>query len=190
MADDPESRLHLDDAIIALLRAGRPDDAFAQLVPEYRRRVFGIAYGILRDRAAAEDAAQEVFLKLWQGLSGYDGRAKLSTWIYAIARNASISALRKRPRAVSLTDPAVAAEADALESAVAPPDAGDAQLWRAVEALPDKQRQVVTLFYQDDRTTEEVAEMLGLPLNTVKTHLHRARARLAVALADTRENAA
>lgn len=190
MADDPESRLYLDDAIIALLRAGRPDDAFAQLVPAYRRRVFGIAYGILRDRAAAEDVAQEVFVKLWQGLGGYDGRAKLSTWIYAIARNASISALRKRPRGISLSDPAVAAEADALESAAAPPDAEDAQLWRAVEALPDRQRQVVTLFYQDDRTTEEVAEMLGLPLNTVKTHLHRARARLAVALADTRENAA
>jgi RNA polymerase sigma-70 factor (ECF subfamily) len=162
MTYDPESRLHLDDAIIALLRAGRPDDAFAQLVPAYRRRVFGIAYGILRDRAAAEDVAQEVFVKLWQGLSGYDGRAKLSTWIYAIARNASISSLRKRPRG----------------------------LWRAVEQLPDKQRQVVTLFYQDDRSTEEVAEMLGLPVNTVKTHLHRARARLAAALADTRENAA
>lgn len=190
MADDPESRLHLDDAIIALLRAGRPDDAFAQLVPAYRRRVFGIVYGILRDRGAAEDVAQEIFVKLWQGLDGYDGRAKLSTWIYAIARNASISALRKRPRGISLSDPAVAAEADALESTAAPPDAEDAQLWRAVEALPDKQRQVVTLFYQDDRTTDEVAEMLGMPVNTVKTHLHRARARLAVALADTRENAA
>jgi len=190
MADDPESRPHLDDAIIALLRAGQPDDAFAQLVPAYRRRVFGIAYGILRDRGAAEDVAQEIFVKLWQGLGGYDGRAKLSTWIYAIARNASISALRKRPRGISLSDPAVAAEADALESTAAPPDAGDAQLWRAVEALPDRQRQVVTLFYQDDRTTEEVAEMLGIPVNTVKTHLHRARARLAVALADTRENAA
>lgn len=190
MADDPESRPHLDDAIIALLRAGRPDDAFAQLVPAYRRRVFGIAYGILRDRGAAEDVAQEIFVKLWQGLGGYDGRAKLSTWIYAIARNASISALRKRPQGISLSDPAVAAEADALESTAAPPDAEDAQLWRAVEALPDRQRQVVTLFYQDDRTTEEVAEMLGIPVNTVKTHLHRARARLAVALADTRENAA
>lgn len=190
MTYDPESRLHLDDAIIALLRAGQPDDAFAQLVPAYRRRVFGIAYGILRDRGAAEDVAQEIFVKLWQGLGGYDGRAKLSTWIYAIARNASISALRKRPQGISLSDPAVAAEADALESTAAPPDAGDAQLWRAVEALPDRQRQVVTLFYQDDRTTEEVAEMLGIPVNTVKTHLHRARARLAVALADTRENAA
>jgi RNA polymerase sigma-70 factor (ECF subfamily) len=180
----------LDEAIIALLAAGRPDEAFAQLVPGYRRRVFGIAFGILRDRAAAEDVVQEVFVKLWQGLSGYDGRAKLSTWIYAITRNASISALRKRPRGLSLSDPAVAAEADALESGSTPAETGDSQLWRAVGELPDRQRQVVTLFYQDDRTTEEVAEMLGLPVNTVKTHLHRARARLAVALADTRENAA
>jgi len=190
MTSDPGPRLHVDDAIIALLAAGRPDDAFEQLVPVYRRRVFGIAFGILRDRAAAEDVAQEVFVKLWQALSGYDGRAKLSTWIYAIARNASISSLRKRPRGLSLSDPAVAAEADGLESASTPPEAGDAQLWRAVERLPETQRQVVTLYYQDDRSTEEVAEMLGLPVNTVKTHLHRARARLAVALADTQENAA
>jgi RNA polymerase sigma-70 factor (ECF subfamily) len=187
---DPGPRPLLDDAIIALLAAGRPDDAFVQLVGAYRRRVFGIAFGILRNRAAAEDVAQEVFVKLWQGLSGYDGRAKLSTWIYAIARNASISSLRKRPRGLSLSDPVVAAQADALESGTGPADAGDAQLWRAVEQLPDRQRQVVTLYYQDDRSTEEVAEMLGLPVNTVKTHLHRARARLAVALVDTKEDAA
>jgi RNA polymerase sigma-70 factor (ECF subfamily) len=180
----------LDESIIALTRAGRSDEAFAQLVPAYRRRVFGLAYSILRDRAAAEDVAQEVFVKLWQGLGGYDGRAKLSTWIYAITRNASISALRKRPRSVSLSDPAVAAEADALESCDSPPDAQDAGLWRAVESLPDRQRQAVTLFYQDDRSTEEVAEMLGLPVNTIKTHLHRARARLAAVLADGKEHAA
>ena len=58
----------------------------------------------------------------------------------------------------------------------------DALLWRAVDALPDKQRQATVLYYQDERTVEEVAEMMGLPANTVKTHLHRARAALAAAL--------
>jgi RNA polymerase sigma-70 factor (ECF subfamily) len=180
----------LDEDIVDLIRAGRHDDALARLVPAYRRRLFGLAYGILRDRAAAEDVAQEVFVKVWQAMGSYDGRARLSTWIYAIARNAAISALRKRPRATSLSDPDVSAEAELAEASSQAPESDDPQLWRLVETLPEKQRQVVTLYYQEDRSTEEVAEMLGLPVNTVKTHLHRARARLAVALAASEEWAA
>ena len=101
-----------DEAIIQLVLASRGQEAFEQLVPAYRRRVFGLAYSILRDRAAAEDLAQEVFLKLWQALPRYDGRAQLSTWIYAITRNAAVSALRRRRRSVSLSDPAVLEEVE------------------------------------------------------------------------------
>ena len=170
-----------DQAIIQLVQAGRGQEAFERLVPAYRRRVFGLAYSILRDRAAAEDLAQEVFVKLWQALPRYDGRAQLSTWIYAITRNAAVSALRARRRSVSLSDAAVMAEVEGL---AAEPDAaaGDEQLRRRIEALPEKQRQAVTLYYLDERTVDEVAEMMGLPANTVKTHLHRARASLAAAL--------
>jgi len=171
-----------DDAIIALIQAGRVGEAFERLMPVYRRRVFGLAYSLLRDRGAAEDVAQEVFVKLWQVLPRYDGRAQLSTWIYAITRNTSISAMRKRRRPLSLSDPLVFEEA---ESRGASPSAepSDGALWREVDALPDKQRQAVTLYYQEERTVEEVAAMMGLPVNTVKTHLHRARASLAAALA-------
>jgi RNA polymerase sigma-70 factor (ECF subfamily) len=170
-----------DEEIIRLVAAGRGREAFELLVPAYRRRVFGLAYGILRDRAAAEDLAQEVFVKLWQALPRYDGRAKLSTWIYAITRNSAVSALRSRRRTVSMAEDGVLAE---VEAATAAPDAapGDAGLLRHVEALPDRQRQAVTLYYLDDRPVQEVAEMMGLPVNTVKTHLHRARASLAAAL--------
>jgi RNA polymerase sigma-70 factor (ECF subfamily) len=180
----------VDEEIIALMRAGRPDEALARLVPAYRRRVFGLAYGILGDRAAAEDVAQEVFVKVWQAFDSFDGRAQLSTWIYAITRNASISALRKRPRAVSMSEEAVAAQVDALQADGEPEDAGDAQLWRLVETLPDKQRQAIVLFYQEDRSIEDIAGMLGMPVNTVKTHLHRGRARLAAALDTDKEAAA
>lgn len=180
----------MDEAIIQLIRAGRPDEALAQLVPAYRRRVFGLAYGILGDRAAADDVAQEVFVKLWQNMGGYDGSARLSTWIYAITRNTAISALRKRSRLVSLSEPDMSAAVDAIESREPTDEAADRQLWRHVDALPARQRQVVVLFYQDDRSVEEVADMLGMPVNTVKTHLHRARARLASALGAQSENAA
>ena len=104
-----------DAEIIQLVQAGRVQEAFERLVPAYRRRVFGLAYGILRDRAAAEDLAQEVFVKLWQALPRYDGRAQLSTWIYAITRNAAISALRTRRRSVSLSDPAVLEEVEGVD---------------------------------------------------------------------------
>ena len=170
-----------DDAITELIQAGRAEAAFERLVPAYRRRVFGLAYSLLRDRGTAEDIAQEVFVKLWQALPRYDGRAQLSTWIYAITRNAAISAMRQQRHSVSMSDPAVFEE---VESRGAAPEAGldDAALWRKVEALPDKQRQAVILYYQEDRPVEEVAAMMGLPVNTVKTHLHRARASLAAAL--------
>jgi len=168
-----------DETIIQLVQAGQGQEAFERLVPAYRRRVFGLAFSILRDRAAAEDLAQEVFVKLWQALPRYDGRAQLSTWIYAITRNAAVSALRARRHSVSMSDVAVLAE---VEGALAIPaeDPVDAGLLRQVEALPEKQRQAVILYYE--RPVDEVAEMMGLPVNTVKTHLHRARASLAIAL--------
>ena len=170
-----------DDAIISLIQAGRAEEAFERLVPAYRRRVFGLAFSVLRDRGAAEDVAQEVFVKLWRALPGYDGRARLSTWIYAITRNAAVSALRGRRRSASLSDPGVFAEAEAATSA-APVEPADTALRQQVEALPDQQRQAVTLYYLEERPVAEVAEMMGLPVNTVKTHLHRARASLAAAL--------
>lgn len=177
-----------DEAILQLLQAGRGREAFERLLPAYRRRVFGLAYSILGDRAGAEDLAQEVFVKLWQALPRYDGRAKLSTWVYAITRNAAISALRARRRVASLADPAVAAEAEEIAASPArQPE--DIALRRAVDALPDKQRRAVTLYYLDERPVEEVAEMMGLPANTVKTHLHRARANLASALGVTAREA-
>ena len=178
-----------DNAISELIQAGRAEAAFEQLVPAFRRRVFGLAYSLLRDRGAAEDVAQEVFVKLWQALPRYDGRAQLSTWIYAITRNTAISAMRRRRHSVSMSDPAVFEE---VESRGAASEAGldDAALWRNVGALPDKQRQAVILYYQEDRPVEEVAAMMGLPVNTVKTHLHRARASLAAALAGAGEEVA
>ena len=170
-----------DDAIIALIQAGRAPEAFERLVPAYRRRVFGLAYSLLRDRGAADDVAQEVFVKLWQALPRYDGRAQLSTWIYAITRNTAVSAMRKRRRSLSLSDPVVEQEVES-RGALPAADPADDGLWREVASLPDKQRQAVTLYYQEERPVEEVAAMMGLPVNTVKTHLHRARARLATAL--------
>ncbi len=102
----------MDPGIEEHLAAGRHARAFDLVVPAYRDRVFRLAYSILRDRAAAEDAAQETFVRIWKALPGFDGRAALGTWIYAIARNTSLMELRRRRPSVSFDDP------DSIEEAV------------------------------------------------------------------------
>jgi RNA polymerase sigma-70 factor (ECF subfamily) len=168
-----------DGRLMELVRADRREEAIALILPAYRRKVFGLAYSFLHNREAAEDVAQEVFINLWRALPSYDGRASLSTWIYSITRNASVSALRARRPSSSLSDPNVMA---AVESAVGAPVADvaidGAGLKRLIDQLPLKQRQVIALFYMEEQSHEEVAAMLAMPVGTVKTLLHRARARL------------
>ena len=174
-----------DARLLELVRAERRDEAIALLLPAFRRKIFGLAYSFVRDREAAEDVTQEVFIKLWRALPGFDGRAAMSTWIYTIARNASLSALRARRPQSSLSDPQVMA---AVESTNPVPSADvsvdRAALLRLVDQLPTKQRQVIMLFYMEAQSHEEVASMLAMPVGTVKTLLHRARARLSAAAAN------
>ena len=165
-----------------LLRAERRDEAIALLLPAFRRKVFGLAYSFLRDREAAEDVTQEVFIKVWRALPGYDGRASVSTWIYTIARNASLSALRARRPQASLSDPQVMETIEATNPVPSADAIVDrAAILRLVDELPTKQRQVIMLFYMEAQSHEEVASMLAMPVGTVKTLLHRARARLCAA---------
>ena len=167
-------------AIEAHLAAGRHSRAFDLIVPEFRDRVFRLAWSLLKDRAAAEDAAQETFVRVWKALPGFDGRAQLGTWIYAIARNTCLMELRRRRPTVSIDDPE-APEAQAAAAAIATAPAADPErdnLLRLVDALPPNQQQAVRLFYLEERSYDAVAEALGMPLGTVKNLLFRARKKL------------
>ena len=171
-----------DARLIELVRADRRDEAIGLLLPLFRRKVFGLAYSFLRDREAAEDVTQEVFIKIWRALPGFDARASVSTWIYTIARNASLSALRARRPQSSLSDPEVMAAVEAVNPVPSADACVDrAAIRRLVDQLPTKQRQVVMLFYMEAQSHEEVATMLAMPVGTVKTLLHRARLRLSAA---------
>lgn len=196
--DDPA--ISLSDAdIVAAVQADRRDAVIAAVVPAFRRRVHGLAWTIVRNSDLADDVAQDVFIKVWRALPSYDGRAAFSTWVYAITRNAAISALRKRREALSLSDAATLQQAEAalaggadaassVDGDGAPRSAAEIDaLDRALAALPDKQRQVVSLFYLQERSYDEVAAMLAMPLGTVKTLLHRARARLEQSLAPAQQ---
>jgi RNA polymerase sigma-70 factor, ECF subfamily len=177
-----------DGRLIELVRADRREEAIALILSAYRRKVFGLAYSFLHNREAAEDVAQDVFINIWRALPNYDGRASLATWIYSITRNASVSALRAQRPQSSLSEPEVMV---AVESSTAAPAADaafdSAALKRLIDQLPLKQRQVITLFYMEEQSHVEVATMLAMPVGTVKTLLHRARARLRVAVEMTNE---
>jgi RNA polymerase sigma-70 factor, ECF subfamily len=167
-----------DAEVCRLLAVGQRERAFERLLAAYRGRVYRLALSFVRQPADAEDLAQEAFVRLWRALPLYDGRASFSTWLYVIARNACLSELRRR--AIRATAP-LDEHGDGAEAASVPAAPVDQRLdcQTLVEALPEPQRRIVRLFYLEERSYEQVAGMLDMPINTVRSHLHRARKRLA-----------
>ncbi len=167
-----------DGDIHALLQGGDRRQAFARLLERYEAKVYRLCCALLRDRAHAQDVAQESLVRIWKALPGYDGRAALGTWIYAITRNRCLTALQRRRDLESLEDEDV--DQVPASTAEEPDDADARELLRElVDALPERYRRAVTLFYYEDRSVAEVAAMLATPEGTVKTLLFRARALLA-----------
>jgi RNA polymerase sigma-70 factor (ECF subfamily) len=162
----------------ALLEKHRYRQAFERLLELYQVKVFRMAVMFLKNPARAEEVAQDIFLKLWQALPAYDGRAAPSTWLYTIARNTCLSALRSEAHRKagpldSIAEPAAAgveAGMDVLNRI---------DLEQCLERLPQIQREVITLFYLQEKSIDDVARMLDLAEGTVKSHLHRARLALA-----------
>ena len=175
-AVDPRLR---DADIVLLIRAANLEKAFELIMQRYESKVYRLCLALLRDHAQAQDAAQESLVRLWRALARYNDRAALSTWIYAITRNWCLTCLSSRQRTVSLHETPVQAEVDAM----AAPDVQGALeqgqvIRQMVEELPEMSRRIVTLFYFEEQSVALVAEALGLPQGTIKTHLFRARAAL------------
>jgi RNA polymerase sigma-70 factor (ECF subfamily) len=163
----------MDEDVQHLIRQGRCREALEHLLERYETKVFRMAVAFLKDPARAEDITQDIFIKLWQGLPDYDGRASLGTWLYAIARNTCLSFLRSESYR----------RAHALETAREPaapaqPGMADFELAQLLDRLPKMQRTAITLFYLQEKNVGEVALMMGIPEGTVKSHLHRARLAL------------
>jgi RNA polymerase sigma-70 factor (ECF subfamily) len=163
----------MDEDVRDLLESRRYSQALERLLNLYETKVFRMALTILKDPARAEEVTQDIFLKLWQALPAYDRRASPGTWLYAIARNTCLSAARSD--AYRKTVPLDTVYEPVTLSVVQ----GDPELARCIDRLPEIQRQVITLFYLEEKRVDEVARMLGLPEGTVKSHLHRARLALA-----------
>lgn len=154
--------------------------AFVELMRRHERRIYNLAHRMLGRSDDALDATQDAFLHCFRHLPSFRGEAAFSTWLYRIAVNACYDLLRRRGPARSL-------DAQPAEPAPAPDHAEQvslaADLERALAALPADFRAVIVLHELQDLPVEQVAEVLGLPLGTVKSRLHRGRVALARALA-------
>jgi RNA polymerase sigma-70 factor (ECF subfamily) len=148
-------------------------DDIRSILAEYQDKVYRLSLGMLGDSAQAEDASQETFVKIWKGLPKFRGESSISTWIFSIARNTCLDLLKKRRNLVSLDEviekPRFGREPIDIES--------------LLQGLPLQYREVMLLFYVQEKSYEEVARTLELPMGTVKTYLHRARKQLMLQMA-------
>ena len=175
--------------------------AFRELVRRYERPVFSLLYRMVRDRALAEDLAQETFIKVLNGIKSYRPEFKFSSWIFKIANNAAIDHLRKKSLDTLSLDGSPSAETPEQMRATSLQlgDQGENPLQqaesrelgtaieRAIARLRPEYRSCILLRHVEGYSYEEIAETLELPLGTVKTYIHRARNELRVYLEDRRE---
>ncbi len=176
------------DASLAIAAARGDRQAFARLVEENKRSVYGLCVRLLADPEEARDAAQEAFTRAYAALEGYDLEQPFAPWVLRIARNLCLDILRRRIPARARV------ELDADDDEGPPHELADTgseraddaiqrvqtrqALEKAVAALPPNYREVVHLFHVEQLSYKEIATTMGIPMGTVMTWLHRARAQL------------
>lgn len=188
-----------DHDLIRFARSGS-EKAYRELLGRYERPVFSLVYRMVRDRELAEDIAQETFVKVFNRIDSYNPKYKFSSWIFKIASNLAIDTMRKKSLpTVSLDGSPNARTDDEVERtriAVASTDEGPDELLEAKELgeeieeaigeLRPEYRTAVILRHVEGRPYEEIAEIMEVPLGTVKTYIHRARGELRESLAHLR----
>jgi RNA polymerase sigma-70 factor (ECF subfamily) len=180
-----------DQEIVALAVEGK-EDAYRELIRRYERPVFSLVLRMVRDRQLAEDLAQETFIKALNAIASYRPEYKFSSWIFKIANNAAIDHLRRRelntlsidgsPNATSAEDIEATAlqVGDRSETPLAELEARElgTAIERAIGQLRPEYRSCIMLRHVEGLAYEEIAQLLDLPLGTVKTYIHRARHEL------------
>jgi RNA polymerase sigma-70 factor (ECF subfamily) len=162
-------------------RIGRRDKmAMQELYTALRTRVYRFVFRIVRDATLAEDLTAEVFVDVWGQAGRYEGRSSASTWVLSIARNKALSALRHMARKeVGIEQAAEVPDKADTPEAVVEKQSNWAVLRRCLMALPVKHAEIIDLVYYQNRSVKEVAAIINIPENTVKTRMHVARKHLA-----------
>ena len=200
MNDAPEWARLTDQEVVLLARSGR-EAAYRELIRRYERPVFALLFRMVRDRELAEDLSQETFIKALNAIESYRPEFKFSSWIFKIANNAAIDHLRRReldtlsldgsphaetPEAMQATALQIGARQESPLDTVEAKELGS-EIEEAIGRLRPEYRSCILLRHVEGRAYEEIAEILDLPLGTVKTYIHRARNELRVALAHLKE---
>lgn len=168
-----------DESLVAGM-ASRDAQAVTAFVRRFQGRIYGLAVTILSDRQAAEEAAQETFVRAWRHAAAYDPRrGAVSTWLLTIARNVSIDMLRVR-RQEPLDPNAILGMVGAEEEGVAFEDVD--RVRSALRELPDDQRRALVLAAFYGRTAREISELDSVPIGTVKTRIRTAMLKMRSAL--------
>lgn len=164
-------------------------DACRWLVETYERPVYSVILRMVRSPTLAEDLAQETFIKAFRHLGSFDPQRKLSSWLFKIAHNTTLDHLRRKDLETESIEPDEGEAADRSSTWVDEDTASPDQrierrdLAEAIEGaigeLPPRYREIVVLRYQEELSYQEIAEILDLPMGTVKTQIHRARGQLA-----------
>ena len=180
-----------DQQVIELARKGR-EPAYRELIGRYQRPVFSLIYRMVRDREKSEDLTQETFIKVLNAIDRYDPAFKFSSWIFKIAHNTSLDHLRKKePQTLSMHgSPNARTDAEIEASSINPEGTGlnpeeytaskelGSEIDRAIARLRPEYRTAIVLCHIEGRPYEEIAEIMAVPLGTVKTYIHRARNEL------------
>jgi len=180
MSPAPEE---LDDRTIAARVVAGESGLYSVLVRRHQRAVYGLGLGFFKNSDDSGDFVQDVFLRAYRGLPGFQGKSKFSTWLYRIAYNTAVNAVKRRREYQSLAEDAeVPAADDPQRDAVR--ETSRCAVRKAVGELPERYRVCVDLYFFYGLSYPEIESVTGFPSNTIKSHVFRAKAILREKLRD------
>ncbi len=181
MTATPDTSKHREHQLITKSRAG-DRAAMRELIDLHKDRLFAFIWRMVRDHHETEDICQDAFLKAFASLNTFSSEFRFSTWLFTIGYRVCLNRLRRKRGSSTEIDFTTMPSPEASDSAefVASEEAGKIRglVWGAVDQLSPPQRAAVLLFYRHEFGCHEIARVLEVPLATVKSHMHRARARL------------
>jgi RNA polymerase sigma-70 factor, ECF subfamily len=175
-----------DNELVEIVR-GKDQERYAEVMERYQTKLFVYIYRLIGNKEEAEDLLQDVFVKAFKNLNSYDTKRKFSSWVYRIAHNEAVNFIKRKSLKRFISWETITSTKDKLDSSSEEEGADKAWLRKevsrevsdAINKLPFKYRQVLTLRYYSDQSYEEIAEILGKPVNTVGTLINRAKKKLA-----------